>query len=55
MTTFDIAIFLAGTCGICMVIGGMILLYKGVISLNSVSQSEALSLEFQKAVKIIFG
>ena len=52
MTTFDIVIFLGGICGICMVVGGMVLLYKGVISLNSAGQAEALNLEFKKLIRI---
>ncbi|MBZ5618005.1 MAG: hypothetical protein LAQ69_04610 [Acidobacteriia bacterium] len=52
MTTFDIAIILGGACGICMVLGGMVLLYKGAISLSNASQSDAVDLEFKKLIRI---
>lgn len=52
MTTFDIAVILAGICGLFMVIGGMVLLYKGAISLSQVSRDDALSMEFKKMLKI---
>lgn len=52
MTTFDIAVILAGICGLFMVIGGMVLLYKGAISLSQASKEEAVNLEFKKMLRI---
>lgn len=52
MGTFDIVIILGAICGLSMVIGGMGLLYKGVITLNQASTQEAASLEFKKMLKI---
>ena len=48
MDTFDIVVILGALCGLLMVIGGMVLLYKGVITLNQASKQEAASLEFKK-------
>jgi hypothetical protein len=52
MTPFDWIIVIGGICGLCMVIGGMVLLYKGVITLSQASPEEAVSLEFKKMIKI---
>lgn len=52
MDTFDIVVILGALCGLLMVIGGMVLLYKGVITLNQASKQEAASLEFKKMLKI---
>lgn len=52
MGTFDIVLVLGGLCGITMVIGGMILLYKGAISLEAASGGEGFSLDIEKQLKI---
>ncbi len=52
MTPFDWIIVIGGICGLCMVMGGMILLYKGIITLSKASPEEAVSLEFKKMIKI---
>lgn len=52
MDIFDIVVLLGAICGLLMVIGGMVLLYKGVITLNQASKQEAASLEFKKMLKI---
>jgi len=52
MTAFDVVIILGGVCGLLMVVGGMILLYKGAISLNKASKKDAVSLEFKKMIKV---
>ena len=52
MATFDFVVIIGGMCGFMMVIGGMLLLYKGAISLNQASKEEAVSLEFKKMLKI---
>ncbi len=52
MTPFDWIVIIGGICGLFMVIGGMILLYKGNITLNKTSKDEAVTLEFRKMIKI---
>ena len=52
MSTFDIVIILGGICGLCMVIGGLILLYKGAITLSQATPEEALSVEYKNMLKI---
>ena len=46
MTTYNFGAIAGSICGLLMVIGGMILLYTGAISLNKTSKNEAASLEF---------
>jgi hypothetical protein len=52
MTTFDWTIVSGAFCGLFMVVGGIYLLYKGVIKLDQVSCEEAVALEFQKMLKL---
>lgn len=53
MTTFDYAIVGSIACGLIMVCGGILLLYKGAISLEVASKDEALTLEiFENQFKL---
>ncbi len=53
MTTFDYTILGGTICGIMMVLGGFILLYKGAIKLEGASKDPALTLEvFEKQFKL---
>ena len=52
LTTFDLTIIIGGLCGLVMIVGSMGLLYKGIIKLNEASAHQALSVEFQKMIKI---
>lgn len=52
MSPFDWTIIAGAICGVCMVVGGILLLYKGAIKLDEVKSSGAFTLEFQKFVKI---
>jgi hypothetical protein len=52
MDTFDVVVMIGGACGLLMVVGGMILLYKGAITLNQASPEAAVALEFKKTLKI---
>ena len=52
MTPFDYLIIIGGICGLFMVVGSMLLLYKGIITLSNTSQNEALSVDFNKMIKI---
>lgn len=52
MTTYDIAAAAGCLCGLLMVIGGMILLYTGAVSLNKTSKEEAASLEFKRLFRL---
>ena len=52
MTTFDLSILSGSVCGLLMVVGGLVLLYRGAVTLNEASKEAALSVEFQKTLKI---
>jgi len=52
MTPFDYVIIAGASCGVCMVLGGMVLLYKGIIKLSEASADEALSIEYKKMLKV---
>jgi hypothetical protein len=52
MNTLDWVIAGCTICGVLMVAGGILLLYKGIIRLNDVSAEEAVAVEFQKMLKI---
>ncbi|MGH8094630.1 MAG: hypothetical protein ACREIF_14360 [Chthoniobacterales bacterium] len=52
MTTLDWTIVSSAVCGLVMVVGGICLLYKGAITLQQAGPDEAVSLEFQKLLKI---
>ena len=52
MTTFEMAVLTAALCGLIMVAGGILLLYKGAISLATRSGDEAVTLEFKKMLKV---
>ena len=50
---FDIVILIGAICGPIMVVGSMILLYTGAISLKAASNSDdALKIEFIKELKL---
>jgi hypothetical protein len=51
--TFDFIVVLAGLCGFLMVLGGLLLFYKGIITLQQVSDKpDAVTFEFQRVLKI---
>ena len=52
MTVYSVLLLIGALCGIGMVLGGMILLYKGAISLSNVSGEEAFTVEFKKELRI---
>ena len=52
MGIFELKLIMAGICGPIMIVGGILLLYKGAISLSERSQGEALTVEFQRMFKI---
>lgn len=53
MSTFDYTIFGAAVCGFTMVLGGILLLYKGAIKLEAVTKDPAVSIElFQREMKL---
>jgi hypothetical protein len=49
---YDIIFIASPFCGIVMVIGSMILLHKGIITLSKASADEAISIEFKKIIKV---
>ena len=52
MDTYDLLLLAGSLCGIIMVLGGILLLYKGAISLNQVSGEEAFTLEFKRELRL---
>ena len=52
MDTYDLLLLAGSLCGIIMVLGGILLLYKGAISLNQVSGEEAFTIEFKKELRL---
>lgn len=52
MTPFEIVILAAALCGLIMVAGGILLLYRGAITLTQASPDEAVSVEFKKMLKV---
>jgi hypothetical protein len=52
VSTFDILCIVGGTCSLLMVLGALILLYKGTITLSEKNAEEAIRLEFKKLINI---
>lgn len=52
METFDIVLIASSLGGIIMVLGGILLLYKGAISLSNVSGEEGFTFEFKRELRI---
>ncbi len=52
METFDYVVLLAAFAGLVMVIGGVVLIYKGAIVLASTDSSSALSIEWKKDFRL---
>ncbi len=52
MATFDYAVLLAALAGLVMVIGGIVLIYKGAIVLASTDSSSALSIEWKQDFRL---
>jgi hypothetical protein len=50
---FSLLVILGGLCGVFMVVGGLFLFYKGIITLQQVSDKpDAVTFEFQRVLKI---
>lgn len=52
MNVFEIAIMFSALAGFCMVIGGILLIYKGAMVLSSTDSSTALSIEWKQNFKM---
>ncbi|MBI3014434.1 MAG: hypothetical protein HYY65_05100 [Candidatus Tectomicrobia bacterium] len=52
MPAFDLIIVFGGISGLLMVVGGMILLYKGTITLKESNPEEAIKVEFKKMINV---
>jgi hypothetical protein len=52
MTIGDLVRAIGALCGLFMVVGGMLLLRSGVITLDRAGSKEAASVEFQKLIKV---
>jgi hypothetical protein len=50
--SFSIAVIISAVCGLSMVIGGILLLWRGAMSLDVASKSEALSLEWKRELRL---
>jgi len=53
MGTFDVIVIIGALCGVFMVLGGLWLFYKGVVTLQQVSDKpDAVTIEFKNMLKI---
>lgn len=52
LSVHDIAILFSALAGFCMVIGGMLLIWKGAIALAGTDSSTALNIEWEKKFKL---
>jgi hypothetical protein len=52
MSTHDFISLVAALCGFIMVMGGVVLLYRGTITLSETPARDAVSLEFQKMFRL---
>lgn len=52
MTIFDAVVLIAAVCGLTMVIGGILLLYRGAIKLAATPKASALSIEWRKQFRL---
>ena len=52
MSIFEWIVLIGGICGLIMVAGSMLLLYKGVVTLREVAPENAVSIEFRNMVKV---
>jgi hypothetical protein len=51
-STFDAVIVITVVCGLLMVVGGMVLLYKGTITLKDSNPDEAIQVEFKHMINV---
>jgi len=51
-STFDAVIVITVVCGLLMVVGGMVLLYKGTITLKDSNPDEAIRVEFKHMINV---
>src|SRR5438128_11847637 len=51
-STFDAVIVITVVCGLLMVVGGMVLLYKGTITLKDSNPDEAIKIEFKRMINV---
>lgn len=52
MDPFDILTIIGGACALLMVLGAMILLYKGTITLSKADPKDALSIQYKKLINV---
>ncbi len=52
MTVYSVLLLVGAICGLGMVFGGMLLLYKGAITLSNVSNETAFTIEFKKELRV---
>jgi len=52
MSPEQVAISVAALCGLVMVVGGIVLLYRGTITLDKADQGQAVTLEFKKLIRV---
>src|SRR5438067_13722224 len=51
-STFDAVIVITVVCGLLMVVGGMVLLYKGTITLQDSNPDEAIRVGFKHMINV---
>ncbi|RKF19863.1 hypothetical protein DBZ36_05235 [Alginatibacterium sediminis] len=52
MNTFDYAVLISAIAGLVMVVGGLVLIYKGALVLASTDSSQALNIEWKKDFRL---
>ncbi|RJG47745.1 hypothetical protein [Motilimonas pumila] len=52
MNTFDLLLLAGALCGVIMVAGGILLLYKGAISLSKTATPDAFTIAYKKELRI---
>ena len=52
MGTVDVVVLLGALCGLVMVVGGFVLFYKGIVTLQQASAKDAITLELRNILKI---
>lgn len=52
MSIFDVVVLMAALCGLIMVIGGILLVYRGAIKLAATPKTTALSIEWRKQFRL---
>lgn len=52
MEVFDWVVLIGAICGLCMVVGSLLLLWKGAVNLQRASAEEAITVEFKNLIRV---